>query len=306
MKWGRAPDRRAFLTVAAGAVVSPLAAAVVTTKYLVANSAWTDLGAGPMLLSFRGDGVYAIGDTTPSLADEGLHIRVGDSLPLSTTSHVWVRATSANSVSVYTASIAGGGGGGGTQTSVWSASDAAANGMTLSNGGLTVTPSGAGTWQSVRSSISKTSGKVYVEFANTVDATSAANRFFGLANAAFNPGSYLGNNGFSGGISHFDNEQTSGFTSNYTVGFATPTAGFVYALAIDFTAGSIWIAQNNVWLNGSNPATGTLPVVSFTPATVGALFAGMSFNGAGMGIWTLQPTAASQKYAPPAGFSAWG
>ena len=31
----------------------------------------------------------------------------------------------------------------------------------------------------------------------------------------------------------------------------------------------------------------------------------MSFNGPNNGVWTLQSTAASQKYAPPAGFSAW-
>ena len=61
-----------------------------------------------------------------------------------------------------------GGGGGGTTTSVWSAADAAANAMTLSNGGLTVTPKSpvlGGTWQR-NPRLSKTSGKVYVEFYN--------------------------------------------------------------------------------------------------------------------------------------------
>ena len=74
----------------------------------------------------------------------------------------------------------GSGGGGGAATSVWSASDAAANGMTLSNGGLTVTPSGAAVWQSIRSSISKTSGKLYVEFVSTA---TGSNQLFGVANA---------------------------------------------------------------------------------------------------------------------------
>ena len=41
------------------------------------------------------------------------------------------------------------------------------------------------------------------------------------------------------------------------------------------------------------------------PATVGALFPGMSFSLWIDGTWTLQSTAASQKYAPPSGFSAW-
>ena len=59
---------------------------------------------------------------------------------------------------------------GGTK-SVWSAADAAAGGMTLTNGGLTVTPGAGGQWNAVRSTTSKSSGKVYVEFSNSVAAT---------------------------------------------------------------------------------------------------------------------------------------
>ena len=62
----------------------------------------------------------------------------------------------------------GGSGGGGPPpvTSVWSAADAAANGMTLSNGGLTVTPAQLAQVLNTisRATISKTSGKLYVEF----------------------------------------------------------------------------------------------------------------------------------------------
>ena len=64
------------------------------------------------------------------------------------------------------------------------------------------------------------------------------------------------------------------------------------------------MAQNNVWANSSNPTTGSLPIISFTPATVGALFFATSLYFSGE-VWTLQSTAASQKYAPPSGFSAW-
>ena len=45
-------------------------------------------------------------------------------------------------------------------------------------------------------------------------------------------------------------------------------------------------------------------MVSFVPATVGALFAGLSLYDS-VDSWTLQATAASQKYAPPSGFVAW-
>ena len=199
----------------------------------------------------------------------------------------------------------GSGGGGGAATSVWSASDAAANGMTLSNGGLTVTPQSAAAWYTIRSSISKTSGKLYVEFYGT-GTPASTHQMFGLANASFTPGSnnYLGSENYSVGLQGNGGTTVSpGFTSNYG---SLPAAALndVWALAVDFTAGSIWIAKNNIWVNSSNPATGSLPIVSFVPATVGALFAAMSLVNDG-GVWTLQPTAAAQKYLPPPGFQAW-
>ena len=197
-------------------------------------------------------------------------------------------------------------------TSVWSASDAAANGMTLSNGGLTVTPAATG-WQSVRTTTSKTTGKFYIEFLVNVAPTGTVIEW-GLASSSFNPVGYLGATNFSGAIAANQfNQASTGFTSHYNIPAAViPPLNDVWALAVDFDAGSIWIAQNNVWsppgIPGravANPATATSPIMSFVPATVGALFAGMSLQGTS-GVWTLQPTAASQKYAPPAGFSAWG
>ena len=60
----------------------------------------------------------------------------------------------------------GGSGGGGPPpvTSVWSAADAAANGMTLSNGGLTVASIKKRSRFIRREAISQTSGKLYFEF----------------------------------------------------------------------------------------------------------------------------------------------
>ena len=114
---------------------------------------------------------------------------------------------------------------------------------------------------------------------------------------------YLGGSNYGVGIYDAQTLASSGFTANYNSGVG-PSPNDVWAMAIDFGAGSVWGARNNVWFNSSNPATGTLPIASFVPATVGALFAGLSFNYAGH-TWTLQPTAASQTYAPPSGFSAW-
>ena len=203
-----------------------------------------------------------------------------------------------------------GGGGSGGSTSVWSAADAAANGMTLSNGGLTVVYPGAANWASIRTSISKASGKLYIEFA--LSTTSAGVLMYGLASSSFDITQYLGATNYSCGIFLGSNlvYTSSGFTQNYAPSTASLVSGDVIALAIDFTAGSIWIGRNNVWASGTtpielDPAAGTSPAVSFVPATVGALFAGLSFHASGQGTWTLQSTAASQKYAPPSGFVAW-
>ena len=155
--------------------------------------------------------------------------------------------------------------------------------MTLSNGGKTVTPSGAASWQTLRGSISKTSGKLYVEFAT--DPTYANGQpYIGLANAGFDITHYLGAVNYSAGIAYQSTAVSAGFTSNYST-LQYQVANDVWAMAVDFATGSVWIAKNNVWINSSNPATATAPVVWFVPATVGALFPGMSFFSSGNGVW---------------------
>ena len=191
-------------------------------------------------------------------------------------------------------------------TSVWSASDAAAIGATLTNSDRTVTvitPIQSGTWGSVRSSISRASGKYYVEFLG--EPVSDGSMLVGMASSSFVGTGILGDTTYSFGIfPQYQNMISDGFVSNYlsTLNFMSP--GDVGALAIDFSAGSVWLALNNVWANGSNPVTSTLPIISFTPATVGALFPALSIDDTN-GSWTLQSAAASQRYATPSGFSAW-
>ena len=191
-------------------------------------------------------------------------------------------------------------------TSLWSADDAAANGMTLSNGGLTAAGVGAG-WKSLRSTVSKTSGKLYFECFIINNASNGI--IMGLADAGFVISSYLGTSPQStglGGIGIIMDDRaivSGGFTSKGTVS-NVPAANDVWGFAVDFTGGNIWVAINNVWAIGGNPATGSLPIVTFVQATVGALFAGASLYDASNSV-TLQSTAASQKYAPPSGFKAW-
>ena len=199
--------------------------------------------------------------------------------------------------------LSGGGGIPPVTTSVWSASDAAANGMTLSNGGLTVTSPAIVGFNSIRGTISKSSGKLYLEWG--VGGSTNGNGAIGVANATFNAvHTILGSSNYSGGMAYAQNVLSAGFTSNYTNASPWPSSGDTWSMAIDFTAGKIWLAHNNVWLNSSDPASGSLPIISFVPATVGALFPAVTTEDIGE-IWTLQSTAANQKYAPPSGFSAW-
>jgi hypothetical protein len=85
------------------AIIAP-ALAVVTTRFALTNTAWTDLGTGPMLLTFNGLGVFAISDTSPSIPlTEGFTIISGESFDISTTSHVWGMAKSSSGINAYVA-----------------------------------------------------------------------------------------------------------------------------------------------------------------------------------------------------------
>ena len=263
-------------------------------------------GASPVWIA-PGDGTF------PSAVQSEI---VSYYAPVAGATAVWIAgffAPPPAAIGATPITISGWGGSGGgvapPPTSVWSAADATANAMTLSNGGLTVTPSGAAAWQSVRGSISRTSGKLYFEFSTSVavTATSPAN-IFGLASSGISITVPLGQSNYSVGmaVQGAGTLASSGFDALYSLPVIHSNANDVWAVAIDFAAGNIWIAQNNVWANGGNPATGSLPIADFTPATVGALFPAICFNGPNVGVWTLQASAASQKYAPPSGFSAWG
>jgi hypothetical protein len=287
----------ALMLIAAG---TSSALADTTAKYALSNAGWTDLGPGPMLLSFNGPtGVFAISDATPTLKAEGFGKARGGSIRVVTPSHVWATATGNYGVTAYVAPITAPATGG--ATSVWSAADATASGMTLSNGGLTATGPGVVGYNSIRGTISKTSGKLYVEFL-AVAAGGNGVSSNGVANSTINLGVLLGQSNYSAGAG-WSTLGSAGFTVNYALGTWAGT-GAVVGMAIDFAAGKMWIAFDNVWFNGSNPGVGSLPIFSFVPATVGALFPALTMYNAGE-IWTLQPTPASQKYAPPGGFQAW-
>ena len=195
-------------------------------------------------------------------------------------------------------------------TSVWSSADAAAasGGMALSNGGLTVTPTTTA-WSSLRGTISRSSGKLYVEFKNGASAATGA-MLIGAGSSSMDIHDYLGDSQYSFGFYFLGPNAVVGMGAGGQAFYGSPNipaANDVWALAIDLNAGNIWIAQNNIWLGASaNPSVGANPQIVYIPANAPApLFPAMSFNGANVSAWTIQPNAASQAYAPPTGFSAW-
>jgi hypothetical protein len=89
-------------------------AQTVTTKFSLNNTAWTDLGPGPLMLGITGVGVYAIGDAAPTITREGLNIVSGEAGPVFSASHVWAMMKDAPSGIAFVAPIVPGAGGGGT------------------------------------------------------------------------------------------------------------------------------------------------------------------------------------------------
>jgi hypothetical protein len=74
--------------------IGHLHAATSTTAITLNNSTWTDLGAGPILLSFNGSAVFAVSDTAPTLTGGiGFPIPPSAAVTVNTASHVWGLAT---------------------------------------------------------------------------------------------------------------------------------------------------------------------------------------------------------------------
>ena len=88
-------------------------------------------------------------------------------------------------------------------------------------------------------------------------------------------------------------------------GAITNAVGDVFGCAADIDNGKIYWSKNGTWLGGSNPATSTSPAATdltsargFVPTFTGATT--VTANG------QMKMTSASQSYAAPSGYTAWG
>lgn len=170
-------------------------------------------------------------------------------------------------------------------------------GNTLSNGNLTIASAVS---VITKGTIAVKSGKWYWEW--RASSLSAGTSYCGVKAADRHELSTANGLGASGGTAnefgygHSGNKQNNGGTT----ACPTFTTADTIACAIDLDAGKIWWAKNNVWINGGDPAAGTMPDYS-TLTSPGGYTPAFGDNLSGTTIdfnFGQRPFA----YAPPPGF----
>lgn len=181
----------------------------------------------------------------------------------------------------------------------------------LSNGNMTLsstTDSGSGAvFSNARTTTSKNTGKLYVEFA-IVDpiASEDGNVQFGLVQGAVNIGdgenqpSNNNNDTASVWINQFGADDPGSFR-------VALTGNRVFRLAADLDTAEFWLGDSAGWFVG-DPAAGTGPPVNpsnnFTTPGATMYLAGSLWGLPARSI-TLRTATEDFQYAVPAGFSAW-
>jgi hypothetical protein len=177
----------------------------------------------------------------------------------------------------------------------WNPADKGAQ-ITLSNGNLTAEAVNWPTYQSVRATESKSSGKWYWEA--YVD-NKAYQVLVGVANSSANVSARAGSDANGWVYKSLNGDK---FNNNVSTAYgATFTTGDIIGVALNLDTGKIWFAKNNVWQASGDPAAGTNEAFS---GLSGSLY---PFGGCDKGSppndkQTIRPDSASQSYSPPSGF----
>lgn len=173
--------------------------------------------------------------------------------------------------------------------------------IALSSGNMVATKITSDATFSVLTTNGKSTGKWYGEIVLGGGAGGPFN-LIGVGTAAMDYASFLGFGTTSWGYYQDTGDK---YTNNVAATFgASFTPGDVLGVALDADAGYVWFAKNNVWQGSGNPAAGTNPAFTGLP---GGVFLGASVYAASLShSATLRPTAGSQTYSPPSGFTAWG
>lgn len=176
----------------------------------------------------------------------------------------------------------------------WNPIDKAA-GITLSNNNLTATRPTGSSWQNVRGTTGKSTGKV--AFAIKIDAaptTDSGTVGFMSASDALT-GAYVGADLHGFGITQAGQLNTKGGTPSGRSLGASLATNDVIQFNIDFAAGMMYVAQNGVWKIG-DPVAGT---GGFALGETGQnYYPGFGTNGTQMQVTAVAPAAVT-------GYSAW-
>ena len=159
--------------------------------------------------------------------------------------------------------------------------------------------SGASIWESIRATVSKSSGKLYCEFECVVGSSLIA----GLCDADITMNDDIGEAGAGPGWAYFSvNGRKRHEGSAVAYGDIWTNGTYNIGLAWDAGAGLLWWSLDGVWQDGGDPAAGTGEAFS---GVTGTLFPACSwFDNDGTKTCALLSDPADQTYSPPSGFSA--
>ena len=170
--------------------------------------------------------------------------------------------------------------------------------IVLSNGNKTIKSTAS--WNAARATLGRSTGKWYYEMIVSVGGNGFSFIGAGTSAATLN-GCCTGNTaswGYYGGPGNL-----RGLGKNASPN-ATPykSGTFTIGVAVDLSLDRIWWSRQGVWQLGGNPATGYKPTFSNVAGTIYPQ-ASVALSNA---TATLRACASELKYAPPAGFTAWG
>ena len=272
---------------------------------LLGNAAATAPGVTPASGTYAGAQTVTI--TAPSAlrtlyTDDGSDPLIGTvySAPFSETPPKTVKAVAIetgkpSSTQVQRDYAASGGGG-----TTWNPS-AAGTYISLLTSNTVASSTTTSTFTSVRGTSGKSSGKYYFEVVADT-APDSNDVIVGIQTAETAGGSGMDNfNPTSTYVHRYDGGFASGiFTSLGYGGYGSLTAGDVIQVAVDATAGKVWIGRNNTFWTG-DPAAGTGGAATWTPGPV--IYPAVAiYNTAAR----LRLVPSSTTYTPPSGFTVWG
>lgn len=164
----------------------------------------------------------------------------------------------------------------------WNPADKTA-GLTLSNGDLTATKTTTN-YENVRATAGYVVGKYYWE-CTVGDPTTVYDDW------------YLGVREVNESINTVG---LGGDSAGYRV---NPGNGTVVRVAVDFTAGNIWLAKDtDPWIGGGDPETDTTPTDTFTPGTEWLPWYGTDNGPSSADAYTTVTFTSPFVYSPPVGF----